>query len=205
MRESPSVDRRIIRTKNAIRDALVTLIEEKGLYALSVKDITTRANINRGTFYLHYKDKFELLEKAMNDIISGFESIFLQSKSLRFADFINTDEPVPITQEIFEYIKENEALIRVIFGLAGGGAFQRKLRKMMENTLQSGFYGGLRAENFLVPREYLISYTLHAHLGVIQSWLNTGCKESPKEMAKILSRITLDGPLRSSGFDLSNK
>ena len=202
MSEVPSVDRRIIRTKNTIRDALITLIEEKGFEVLSVKDITTRANINRGTFYLHYADKFELLDKTVDGAINGFESVFLQSKSLRFADFINTDEPISITQEIFEYIKENEALMRVIFGL--GGVFQRKFRKMMENTLQSGFYGGLRSENFLVPQEYLISYALHANLGVIKSWLNTGCKESPKEMAKILSLLHLDGPFRASGSDLTN-
>jgi len=54
-----SEDRRIARTKAAIREALVALIEEKGFDALTVKDIATRANINRGTFYLHYKDKFD--------------------------------------------------------------------------------------------------------------------------------------------------
>ncbi|MCP4357930.1 MAG: TetR/AcrR family transcriptional regulator [Chloroflexi bacterium] len=202
-KDSP-IDRRIVRTKKLICDALVTLIEEKGFDALSVKDITTRANINRGTFYLHYKDKFELLDKTMDDAINGFESVFLQSKSLRFADFVNTDEPISFTQEIFEYIKENEALMRVMFSMGGSGAFQTKFRKMMENNLQSGFFGGLRVENFLVPHEYLVSYTLHANFGVIQSWLNIGCQESPKEMAKILSRIHLDGPFRSSGSDLSN-
>ncbi|MBI9043502.1 MAG: TetR/AcrR family transcriptional regulator [Anaerolineaceae bacterium] len=204
MGEKSGIDRRVVRTKILIRDALVALIEEKGFEALYVKDITARADINRGTFYLHYKDKFELLEKTMDDIIIDFEKIFLQSKSLRLADFTSQDEPIPITQEIFEYIKENEALMHVIFGLAGGVAFHMKFRKMVENTLKLGFLGGLRAENFLVPREYLISYILHAHLGVVQSWLNTGCKESPKEMAMILSGLSMNGPIRSTGIDLNN-
>lgn len=63
MSEESSVDRRIIRTKEAIRDALITLIEEKGFDAVSVINITSRADINRGTFYLHYRDKYDLLEQ----------------------------------------------------------------------------------------------------------------------------------------------
>ena len=83
--------------------------------------------------------------------------------------------------------------MRVIFGLGGGITFQGKFRKAVEDTLKLGFLGGLTQENFLVPRQYLISYILHAHFGVIESWLETGCKESPQEMACILSRLTLDG------------
>ena len=50
-------DRRVIRTKQVILEALVTLIEEKGIDAVTVKDITRKANINRGTFTFHYRIK----------------------------------------------------------------------------------------------------------------------------------------------------
>ena len=56
-------DLRVIRTKESIQDALVELIEEKGFEAITVKDITTRAKINRGTFYSHYQDKYDLIAK----------------------------------------------------------------------------------------------------------------------------------------------
>ena len=56
-----NTDLRIIRTKESIREALVELIEEKGFEAITVKDITTRAKINRGTFYAHYQDKYDLM------------------------------------------------------------------------------------------------------------------------------------------------
>ena len=203
MGDGAAVDRRVRRTKLAIRTALVALIEEQGFEAVSVSDIASRANINRGTFYLHYQDKFELLEKTVDGVIADLEQIFWRAKSLSFADFIRTDQPVPITVEIFEYIKANEALMRVVFGLAEGVAFQTKLRAMVENTIKLGFLAGLQIEHFRVPREYLLSYLLHAHLGVAQTWLNTGCKEPPREMARILSRLTLDGPVRTAGFDSS--
>ena len=72
MGEGSSIDRRIIRARNATRNVLVTLIKDEGFDALSVKDITTRAIINRGTFYLHFIDEFELLIKTMDRIINIF-------------------------------------------------------------------------------------------------------------------------------------
>jgi AcrR family transcriptional regulator len=199
MSGKPGIDRRIVRTKILIREALVKLIEEKGFEALSVKEIAALANINRGTFYLHYKDKYELLEQTLDEVIQDVRKIFVRLKSLRFADFVDQNQPMPITVEIFEYLKENEALMRVMFRLGGGITFQEKFIKVVEDTLKLGFLGGVKSENFMVPREYLMSYILHAHFGVIQSWLESGCKESPKEMARILSKLSLDGPLRAAG------
>lgn len=74
MRDS-NLDLRVVRTKTAIRNAFVELIEEKGFDAITVKDITTKANINRGTFYAHYQDKFDLMTKCQEDIMYEFSSI----------------------------------------------------------------------------------------------------------------------------------
>lgn len=70
-----NLDLRVVRTKTAIRNALVELIEEKGFDAITVKDITTKANINRGTFYAHYQDKFDLMTKCQEDIMYEFSNI----------------------------------------------------------------------------------------------------------------------------------
>ncbi len=206
MSGKPGIDRRIIRTRILIREALVKLIEEKGFDAISVKEITTLANINRGTFYLHYKDKYDLLEQIITEIVLEIEKIFIEGKSLNISDFINTDQPLPIAVEIFKYLKENEALMRVLFGSGGGFAFQTRIGKVIENTLKLGFLAGVKPDNFSVPREYLISYILHAHFGVIITWLNSGCVESPQEMALIISKLSLEGPLLASatGLDLNN-
>lgn len=54
-------DRRIVRTKKDIKETFISLLEEKGFEKISVSDLTEHANINRGTFYLHYQDKYDLL------------------------------------------------------------------------------------------------------------------------------------------------
>lgn len=196
---SKRVDRRILHTKQAIRDALVALIEEKGFDNLTVSDIAGKADINRGTFYLHYKDKFDLLEQTVATLIRDLEHIFTQANFLKLFDLTSRATPIPLVVRLFEYLHENAALMRIALGLGSGVAFQARVRNVIEQKITEGALAGLKAEKFLVPREYLISYILHAHFGVIQSWLEGGCKESPQEMALILSRLSLDGPLRATG------
>lgn len=202
MSKNSAIDRRIVRTKIAIREALVSLIEEKGFDALSVKDITLRADINRGTFYLHYRDKFDLLEQTEAGIIQDVENIVLQANSLNFTDFNSSDNPLPIVVTIFEYMKENAALMHAVLGLEGDFTFLTRLRQTIEKNLKLGFLAGLKAQNFLVPSEYLITYILSAHFGVIQIWLKNGCLESPHEMAIVLSKLSLHGVIRMTGFVL---
>ena len=58
----------------------------------------------------------------------------------------------------------------------------------------------LKEENLLVPAQYLASYVASAHIGVIQRWLESGRKESPQEMARILSTILVNGPFFAAGL-----
>lgn len=64
-----TVDLRIKRTQKSIKNAFYELIEEKGFDHISVKDITERAMISRNTFYLHYNDKFDLLNKICDELV----------------------------------------------------------------------------------------------------------------------------------------
>lgn len=59
-----SNEARVLQTKRMIRDALTLLMEEKGFEGITVRDLAEKAAINRGTFYLHYKDKYDLLEQS---------------------------------------------------------------------------------------------------------------------------------------------
>jgi AcrR family transcriptional regulator len=201
--ENQPVDRRITRTKLAIQNALVTLIKEKGFDALTVSDIVFQANINRGTFYLHYKDKFDLLEQTETEIIKDLQHIFLRANSLDTVDSNTANQLQGLIITLFEYVKENADLIHAILGLQGDYSFITRIRSMVEQNLKLGALSGLNADNFLVPREYLISYVLHANLGVLQAWLVGGCKESPQEMALVLFRLSFDGPMRSAGFGIN--
>jgi len=203
VKRNKTADRRIVRTQLAIRDALVTLIKEKGFDALTVSDIVARANINRGTFYLHYKDKYDLLEQTETEILEEIQQIFLRSNSLRTGDANTVEQLQQLAIMLLEYIKEHADLMHAFLGLQGNYSFITRIRNMAEQNLKLGALLGLKEENFLVPREYLLSYVLHANLGVLQAWFVTGCKESPQEMARILFQLSFEGPIRAIGLNIN--
>jgi AcrR family transcriptional regulator len=62
-----SVDRRIQRTRQLLRQAFIEVAQEKGLTAVSIQDITERANVNRGTFYAHFPDKYALVDALIRE------------------------------------------------------------------------------------------------------------------------------------------
>ncbi|AZV41737.1 TetR/AcrR family transcriptional regulator [Peribacillus asahii] len=203
MRDS-NTDLRVIRTRQSIRDALVELIEEKGFEAISVKDITTRAKINRGTFYAHYQDKFDLMTKCEEEVMLEMSRIAKQNfPSVIAALETNspTVTPFPLVILIFEYLNENSGFMKAVLGPKGDLSFQTRLKDFMWKTLFGNNSEALvKEENLLVPGQYLASYVASAHIGVIQQWLNSGRKESPQEMARILSTITANGPFFAAGL-----
>ena len=199
-----NMDLRVIRTKNSIRNALVELIEEKGFETITVKDITTKAKINRGTFYAHYQDKFDLMTKCQEEIMQGMSDIAKRNIPDVIAE-LGTDSPLnkPFTVfvSIFEYLNVNSEFMKAALGPKGDLSFQTKIKDFMLKTLFENDQNSLiKEENLLVPGHFLISYIASAHIGVIQQWLDSERKESPQEMARILSTITVNGPFYAAGL-----
>lgn len=193
-------DRRALRTKKLIRNALSELIDEKGFNNISITDITARADINRGTFYLHYNDKYDLLEKVENEVIQEIQK---HTENLECINFLSLDcinEPIPFIIKLFEYFKENTSLMKAILGPKGDPLFHRKLKRFIEiNLFEKKKIQVFKKENMLIPEEYFIAYLLSAHLGVVLQWLESDMEKSPEEMALILSKMSLLGPLRVAG------
>lgn len=196
-------DLRVIRTKESILHALVELIDEKGFDSLTVKDITTRAKINRGTFYAHYQDKYDLMTKCQEEIMHGMADIIKQNFPDGIAE-IGTSSPIftqlPHIISIFEFLNKNRGFMKSVLGPKGDLSFQTNLKDFIWETLfESHPTPLLKEENLLVPGQYLTSYMSSAFIGVVQQWLNNGCKETPQEMTRILSTITINGPFFAAG------
>ncbi|KAB2494262.1 TetR/AcrR family transcriptional regulator [Priestia endophytica] len=194
-----NTDLRVLRTKTSIRNALTELIEEKGFEAITVKDITVKAEINRGTFYLHYQDKYDLMDKCQQEIMYQMATI---AKTTLSKGVLDSELAFSFAISIFEYLSQNADFMKAVLGPKGDLSFQIKIKEFMRKTLfedseQNSF---IKQEALLVPEGYLTSYISSAHLGVVQQWLQYGRKESPQEMARILSTMTYNGPLFAAGL-----
>ena len=88
-------DRRITRTRNQLREALFELILEKGYDTVTIEEITDRANLGRTTFYLHYKDKEQLLLESINSIAND-----LLQQITQFIPAFSNSELSPANREI---------------------------------------------------------------------------------------------------------
>ncbi|WP_155591142.1 TetR/AcrR family transcriptional regulator [Lysinibacillus cavernae] len=196
-------DLRVIRTVESIKEALLDLIEEKGFESITVKDITTKAKINRGTFYAHYQDKFDLMNSYQEEIMLEISTIAKENIQ-KLIDDLNTNHTnnpkVEIAVLIFTLLDQNRRFMKAVLGTNGDLSFQTKLKNFMWRTLFESTETPLKQENLLVPREYLASYIASAHIGVVQQWLLCDGKETPQEMARILSTITLNGPFFAAGL-----
>lgn len=193
-------DLRIIRTKESIREALVELIEEKGFEAITVKDITTRARINRGTFYAHYENKFDLITKLEDEFMHNIAQITKQNIK-NDSDTVEVDLPIILETAVFEYLNERSDFLNAILGPKGNLTFQTRLRDFMLKIMFGEQSPLIKEEELLVSKHYLAAYVASAHIGVIQKWLETGRRESPQEIAQFLANITVNGSFNAAGLN----
>ena len=195
-------DERVIKTKKLIKTALSELIQEKGFDHVSITDLTQRANINRGTFYLHYQDKYDLLEKFENEVLDDINTNaenFI--KSIKDIDFLGEDfsnEIKPFINKVFTYIKENYIIMKVILGPKSDMRFQNKIKKALNILLtEKGWDNYFDSQNTFVSKKYFISYLVSAHIGVIRQWIDSGMNESAENMAEMISKMFFLGPFNS--------
>lgn len=195
-------DERVIKTKKLIKTALSELIQEKGFDHVSITDLTQRANINRGTFYLHYQDKYDLLEKFENEVLDDINTNaenFI--KSIKDIDFLGEDfsnEIKPFINKVFTYIKENYIIMKVILGPKSDMRFQNKIKKALNILLtEKGWDNYFYSQNTFVSKNYFISYLVSAHIGVIRQWIDSGMNESAENMAEMISKMFFLGPFNS--------
>ena len=197
-------DLRVVRTRQAIRNAFFELLEEKGFEAITVKDITTRATINRATFYAHYDDKFALmnaLEEEMMQELNNITTENIPALIKLIEDDNNKIETSPIAVATLTYIGQNRTFMKALLGPHGNIAFQLRLKDFIWKAIfANDAHPFIKKNKLLVPGQYLASYIASAHIGVIQQWLMDGTRETPEEMANILSTMTINGIVYAAGL-----
>lgn len=113
------IDPRIERTQEALRGALMALIEERGFDAISVQDITERARLNRATFYLHYRDKQDLLLRTSEAV---FDRLVEEAGPID-PDNLAFQKPPHQLVVVFQHVANHRDFYRVVLGKSGVPAF----------------------------------------------------------------------------------
>jgi AcrR family transcriptional regulator len=193
-------DRRPQKTKRALKNVLVDLLQTRDLQTISIKEITDLADISRGTFYLHFDDIFALYQSIEFDVIENITQI-IQTK----VPIQDEDELDKIIGSIFEYltdhIKECDALLRTDSASFLSGVFERNRPKVSETWEAS--YGS---------KEHMQAYSYiflsHGFAGILKHWIAFGKLETPRQIAGIVKRLLsymfLDSAQNQSGLGIEN-
>ncbi len=181
--ENGKIDRRIKRTKTMMRDALVDLMSEMPFGEITAKDITSRADLNRATFYLHYNNVFELLDELEDEIATSFSQM-VEKISIKQGE----EWEYPIVGHICSFIVDNQKLCRCLLLNPRSDHFARKLTEIMKRKgLQVKEELGVRFDP--VQEGYIHQFIASGAMGMMKQWLLEGMPISKDEMTDFVMLI----------------
>ena len=182
--DTPKEDRRVRRTKKLLKQGLSELMKEKDFKDISVKDITDRMGLNRGTFYLHYTDIYDLLNKIETDVLDDFQRVIDTYRQ-------KTDKRslLPVIEPLAAYISENADICRILFLNKASTDFSIKLKNLIitngKTLIEERFKINASAETI----NYLLNYMAYGIIGIMKEWLSDFNSIGMNEIIKLSDKI----------------
>jgi AcrR family transcriptional regulator len=180
-------DRRKQRTQQLLRDALIELILEKGYDAVTVQEITDRANLGRATFYLHYPEGKEQLFLAI--LKEMFDDLKSRSTPVSREEFEAGDNPMRLMP--FQHVLEYRDLYRAtLLSQDGMAAIMNGVREYLATSLQERIEPFMSKDELPIPLEALANYLSGAMISLVSWWLRQDQPYSAEEMSEIFFRLS---------------
>lgn len=182
-----STDRRIRKTKKQLRQGLTELLEEKSAKDITVRELSERVDLNRGTFYLHYRDIFDMIEQIEIEMFVDFNNVLIKHPF----ESLN-GKPLPMLIDVFRFVAENADMCKVLIGKNGDIAFVNRLKDLVKNRCLNDWvelFNTGKSQNF----EHFYSFIVSGCIGLLQNWLESGLKESPEHMASLAEQMIMTG------------
>lgn len=157
----------------------MALMSEKAFKDITIKDITERADLNRGTFYLHYSDTYELLMAMENDVLGDFQEMINN-----YLDAAPEDNTMPMLLPIVHYIVENEEICKNLFENNASNEFHIKFKTLVHKN------GAVLIERLFpacksVESDYFFEFVTYGLIGILKKWLDGGTVEPEEEIARL--------------------
>jgi AcrR family transcriptional regulator len=193
-----AVDRRVERTRHQLRAAVLALAEEKDFGAITVHDVTRQANINRATFYQHYRDKDELIEEAIEELLHElFDACAPVQAGI---ERLEPDIVHPSAIVMFAQIAKRATLYRRLIGHGGSAYFIRRFQERnVELSLVALRHIHGASIDVRVPASARAHFAASATTGMLSYWLDNGCAEPAETIAAWHWHL-----MRSVWFDVSD-
>lgn len=190
--EGKGVDRRVRRTRARLRQALTALLREKELKDITVRELTELADVNRGTFYSHYQDVFDMSQQMEQELLLDLNTLLAAySPSELRADLR------PVLEDVFTFASapDNRDLVLVMLERQPQSHFFRRLSQLIyDKCLRE--WQGMYPVSDPVTQNYWLEFLVSGTVGLVRSWARSGFVQTSGEMAALAARIIQSG-LRS--------
>lgn len=172
-----------IRSKTLIRNALVSLMQEKPFEKITITDIVRRADINRGTFYAHFKDSREVLERIRSDALSEMKDAIYSIPS----DIVIRD-PKPLLEKISEFLSEDSTYYRMLLSTSGIQEFLNQIKRIsLDYLLESEYAKHQLDRRALASRlDFLISAIAGTYYDIVLGTIPETLESAPSFICGML-------------------
>lgn len=172
-----------IRSKTLIRNALVSLMQEKPFEKITITDIVRRADINRGTFYAHFKDSREVLERIRSDALSEMKDAIYSIPS----DTVIRD-PKPLLEKISEFLSEDSTYYRMLLSTSGIQEFLNQIKRIsLDYLLESEYAKHQLDRRALASRlDFLISAIAGTYYDIVLGTIPETLESAPSFICGML-------------------
>lgn len=192
MIKQPRQDRRITRTKTALHQALLDLVKEKSYSTISVEEIVQRANLGRATFYLHYKDKEDLL---LEDLTPRLNALVEEVGEKPLIDWYRENQG-DLVLSIFSIVRDNADLFALITRDQSNRVFDR-IRCIIvaagHRLVSDNTWVREKVSHLSVPEEYIFNYFAGAMWASIVWWVSDGFTKTTEEMGVMFGQLFAPG------------
>lgn len=181
--EQKKVDQRVRLTRKLLQDALVALMQEQHISKISIRALCEVAGINRSTFYAHYTDQYDLLDKMEQEVLDNLNN-YLSKQDL--------DENHPLSVQVLikvlDYAKENVELFKALLSENCDYSFQKDLMELAQviSSQQNQSFDER-------TQEYIKTFGLTGTISMLQQWLHGEMDETPAQMAEFIIQIVYYG------------
>jgi len=170
-------NRRIKYTKLVLKNSLLTLLKEKQITDITVKELCEQADVNRSTFYNHYANHFDLKAQIENEMIEDL------TQYLRMDNIEENADGLKMTEKLLEYIATRQTECEALLNENKISTFQKKVEQLAHQSMMKN---QLIKNNF---NEYVRAFIISGSIQMIRLWMNNGLVESPKEMASLINQM----------------
>jgi AcrR family transcriptional regulator len=191
MSAKPITDRRIARTRLALRDAMLQLMPERGWDDLKIQEICERANVGRSTFYMHYCSKDDLLSESLNDLRDAL-SVAVTEDSEQY-------QPLAFMNGLLAHMVEQRRIFKAVIGRRSGQGVERRFREMVFQLIDQD----LAKRNYPKVQQQMVGrYLAGGVVDLMAWWVDAPDAPAVEALGQLIQELTQIG-LRVTNIDIS--